>query len=595
MLKHIFKYNLFVIIRQSHIFVFLLIIIFFSSELLFSQKQGYLRISGQVKSGKDKIANATINLYENNTKINSITSNANGDFTFNLNFDKVYMIEVSATNYVSKKVLVDTKVPDKELIYKYTFTVDLFVQVDGVDYSILNKPVTKIVYNDEADAFDYDLPYTESMRKEIDKIVSQIENNRKQAYNQIIAKADELFKNQQYHEAITLYEKAIDIDPYNDYPDKQIMACEKMINQLKNNENNYQKFITQGDNLFSKQDYVNAKNAYQNALNLKPSEQYPKNKIAEIDKLIAEKAAKEKAEAEARAKEEQYKAAIAKGDAALAKQNFDEAKTAYNQALNIKPNESYPKNKIAEIDKLIAEKAAKEKAEAEARAKEEQYKAAIAKGDAAFEKLQLDEAKQAYQEALNIKPNETYPKNKMVEIDHLLSQRQKKEQEIQEKEKAYKEAIQKGDNFYLNKDYSTAITYYQTALKYKPNETYPRQRISECQEQLKRRYEEEQKRLAEERQKQIEEQQAKLKKLEEVNFNDKQSVEKYLSELARTYPEGVTEELYEDKTKKIKRVIVNREGVATEYRQVTHNWGGEYFFRNGQSISKNIFLIETKK
>jgi ribosomal protein S18 len=67
--------------------------------------------------------------------------------------------------------------------------------------------------------------------------------------------------------------------------------------------------------------------------------------------------------------------------------------------------------------------------------------------------------------------------------------------------------------------------------------------------------------LAEEKQRQIDEQQEKLKKLEAVNFNDKAAVEQYLSELAKTYPEGVTEENYEDKSKKIKRVIVNREGV----------------------------------
>ncbi|MCX7862110.1 MAG: carboxypeptidase regulatory-like domain-containing protein, partial [Bacteroidales bacterium] len=311
----------------------ILIFLFFQPINSYCQKQGYLRISGQVKSGKDKIANATINLYENNTKINSVTSNANGDFSFNLDFDKTYIIEVSANNFASKKVLVDTKIPEKDLIYKYTFTVDLFVKIDGVDYSLLNKPVTKIVYNDEADAFDYDIPYTESMRKEIDKIITQIENNKKQAYNQILAKADEHFKSQQYEDAIVLYEKAIDIDPFNDYPDKQIMECEKMIAQAKNRETNYQKYIAQGDALFSKQDYTNAKTAYQNALNLKPTEQYPKTKLAEIDKLLAEKAAKEKAEAEAKQKEEQYKAAIAKADAAFAKQAFDEAKAAYNLSL----------------------------------------------------------------------------------------------------------------------------------------------------------------------------------------------------------------------------------------------------------------------
>ncbi|NSW45458.1 MAG: hypothetical protein HPY79_06570, partial [Bacteroidales bacterium] len=365
--------------------------------------------------------------------------------------------------------------------------------------------------------------------------------------------------------------------------------------EAKAKEEQYKSAVAKGDAALSKQLFDEAKTAYNQALSIKPNETYPKTKLAEIDKLLADKAAKEKAEAEAKAKEEQYKSAVAKGDAALSKQLFDEAKTAYNQALSIKPNETYPKTKLSEIDKLLADKAAKEKAEAEAKAKEEQYKSAVAKGDAAFEKMQLTESKQAYLEALKIKPDDSYSKNKITEIENILAQKQKKEQEINQKEQSYNDAITKADKAFALKEYTNAITYYQTALKQKPNESYPKQKIAECQDLLKKRNEEEQRRLAEERQKQIDEQQAKLKKLEEINFNDKEEVQKYLSELAKTYPEGVTEENYEDKSKKIKRIIVNREGVANEYRQVTHSWGGEFFFKNGQSISKNLFLIETKK
>ncbi len=278
---------------------------------LFPQK-GYLKINGQVKSGKEKINNAVISLYQNNTKINSINTN-NGTFSFNLDFDNEYILDISAPNFVSKKVLIDTKIPEKDLIYKYSFTVDLFQKFDGIDYSALENPVTKIIYNTEADAFDYDIPYTESMRKKIEQITQQIEIYKQNSYKQIIAKADELLNNQQYEEAINYYEKAIDIDPYNDYPDKKIMECEKLIAQTRNRESNYSKYIAQGDNLFSKQDYANAKTAYQNASNLKPTEAYPKQKIAEIDKILADKAAKEKLDND-------YKAAIAKADAALAKQ-----------------------------------------------------------------------------------------------------------------------------------------------------------------------------------------------------------------------------------------------------------------------------------
>ena len=49
------------------------------------------------------------------------------------------------------------------------------------------------------------------------------------------------------------------------------------------------------------------------------------------------------------------------------------SKENYKKASGIKPNEQYPKTRIAEIDKLLAE----QKSDADAKAKEEAYKASI--------------------------------------------------------------------------------------------------------------------------------------------------------------------------------------------------------------------------
>jgi hypothetical protein len=57
----------------------------------------------------------------------------------------------------------------------------------------------------------------------------------------------------------------------------------------------------------------------------------------------------------------------------------------------------------------------------------------------------------------------------------------------------------------------------------------------------------------------------------------------------------VTVENYDLGNRKIKRVIVNYDGVAKDYRKVKHSWGGTYFFRNGQDISKSVFRVETKE
>jgi hypothetical protein len=70
---------------------------------------------------------------------------------------------------------------------------------------------------------------------------------------------------------------------------------------------------------------------------------------------------------------------------AMAAKNYAGAKAAYTEASGLKAVEQYPKDKLAEIEKLLADAAAKDAAEKEKLAKEKElndkYNAAIAKGD----------------------------------------------------------------------------------------------------------------------------------------------------------------------------------------------------------------------
>ena len=550
----------------------LLFTILISFSIYAQGSKGYLEVVGKVKVGKKMITGADVNVYLNNSKIQSVKTVTDGKFNFKFDIDKEYIVEVSGQGLVTKKVLFETKAPDKDLIYKYSFTVELFESYPGIDVSSLNKPVAKVNYNEDADAFDYDIAYTELMRKEIDKITTQIEVYKKQTYQQLVSKADELFKTEKYEEAIIYYEKAIDADPYSDYPDKQIMECEKRTANKNTNDSKFTKLIADADVNFNNKNYLPAKNNYQKASAIKPSEQYPKTKLIEIDKILADADAKAKLEADAKAKADAEAKAKADAIAKAAKDKADaEAKA-----------------------KLEAD--AKAKADAANQAKEESYKLLITKADQGFSAKSYESAKSNYQKALNLKPDETYPKGKITEIDNLLAQNKKKEEEQKIKVQNYQDAISKADDLFNKKDYSSAIVGYKTASTIKSDENYPKQKIFESQNLLKEQNITEQQRLEAEKQKQIEEaKNSNAKKLEEIDYTNKAVVEKFLSELASKYPEGVTEEQYEDASKKVKRVIVNQDGIANEYREVTHNWGGVYYFRNGQSISKTIFYTDTNK
>lgn len=56
-----------------------------------------------------------------------------------------------------------------------------------------------------------------------------------------------------------------------------------------------------------------------------------------------------------------------------------------------------------------------------------------------------------------------------------------------------------------------------------------------------------------------------------------------------------TVEEIEEVNRKITRITINRERMNYVYQKVAYNWGGIYYFRDDDSITKAVFELETKK
>ncbi len=81
----------------------------------------------------------------------------------------------------------------------------------------------------------------------------------------------------------------------------------------------------------------------------------------------------------------------------------------------------------------------------------------------------------------------------------------------------------------------------------------------------------------------------------ELVFRTESDKQKYLDELKKKYPAGITLEKYQEKYKETFRFIVIREDQAQEFRQIrflTYN-GVEYSF-NGKPITQQFFLSQVK-
>lgn len=428
--------------------------------------KGYLSIKGTVKIERQNFAVSKVKVFVDGVQEKIYDADANGKFSFNIDLNKRVVLEIVRQGYYSKKLEFNTNVPVEDVgIWNYKFSIELLPEVDGFDASVLNQPIGKIKFVEKVGDFDYDEAYTAEMQKRIKGMMKEYEQKRTAMYQKVLAQADEQFSQANYEEAVELYDKAIDIDPYDTYPDDQIIAIKKILAKNQNNEKNYQKNISIADNSFNSQQYANAQIYYKRALTYK-DDQYPKSQLLKIDKILSDETA---ANAALAAKEKAYKDAIAAGDRGLNARQYETALAKYTEASGIKPNEQYPKDKIAEINSIIA----KQQSDAANKAEiEKAYKEAIAQGDQQYNQKNLIEARTQYVKANELKPNEQYPKTRINTIDQLLAADKANGEK-------YNGFIAVADKSFAQKEYASAKTNYQQALSIKPDETYPKQKIAE--------------------------------------------------------------------------------------------------------------------
>jgi len=71
------------------------------------------------------------------------------------------------------------------------------------------------------------------------------------------------------------------------------------------------------------------------------------------------------------------------------------------------------------------------------------------------------------------------------------------------------------------------------------------------------------------------------------------SIEDYRKELGETFPSGITETVTEEGNKIITKRVVVHDGKGDEYKKVVHNWGGIFFFKNGNAVTERVWDQET--
>ncbi len=426
-----------------------------------------------------------------------------------------------------QKILADQKAK-KDQFNQLVADGDNAMTAENFDVAINKYTEALGLFNDDAVKTKLDNAKKAKTDKENE---AKAEAEKKAKFDALVQSADDLFKAEDFNKAKEKYLEAQSYYPNDNHVKSQLVEVEKKIaeqkakeEEAKKKEEEYQALMTSAKTAFDAKDYQKALDLYTQASNKKTTANEPKEMIKQINQLLADQAAKEqefkqlvkegdvakqselyddaimkynkaldikkdadveakkaeveklkqeKIDAENKAKELEanYKSAVDAADKAYDNEDWQTALQKYNEALELKPGKSHPTKRIDDINKKIAEQKAKEE---EAKAKQKKYDDLIAEADNLFTADKLNEAKAKYIEASKVFPSENKPKDKISEINNLLTQRE----EQAKKDAEYNAAMTKAKAFFDNEKYQEALTEYNKALGVYPEKQEPQDQIN---------------------------------------------------------------------------------------------------------------------
>ena len=257
-------------------------------------------------------AGVKIEVTQGGSSIFHTTTASNGKYSLRGGIDYLtpFTIVFSKSGMVSKKVRFDFSRMNEEDIppgdtYEPVDKLDmsLFKTRDNVDFSFLkNEAVANFDWDTRQMAPRLDAASMNTMKARILKLLSDAESAKNQAkinYQKAITEADKLYASKAYEEALSKYEDALSYVPSEQYPVDKIDELDALIlaqkqSELADQQENeaYYNLIAAADNLRDQGQLDKAVDKYEEALELK-DEQYPQDQVDNILDEI-EKNAKEK-------------------------------------------------------------------------------------------------------------------------------------------------------------------------------------------------------------------------------------------------------------------------------------------------------------
>jgi serine/threonine protein kinase len=297
------------------------------------------------------------------------------------------------------------------------------------------------------------------IRIKIDHLVDEL--NKLKEFDGIINQSNDLISNGKLSQALETLQKAHELFPGNELVISRIQIIKDKIefnqkfkeSEVASKNQAYKLAIKRAKDLLEGNNLFQAISAFEIAKSLNPDASYPNEKIEEINKLLIDK---DQLKELKKKKDSEFSITLNKGFEAYKNGQYREALKLYNRALKVKPEEEYLKDRIA----LIEEKIEKKEAETD---KSTMLNGMLLQADTLLDAQKFEEAKTLYDLILKFKHESKAAKEQIRNIGKRINENKRKKEIEQQTIDRYKAFIDKGDKYYDQKDFETALKLYEQA------------------------------------------------------------------------------------------------------------------------------------
>ena len=471
-----------------------------------SAQEDLLAVFGTVKheESNKKLQGVRVVVFQDGVEFDAISTDARGGYAFDLPLRHNYTFSFELAEHSNKRIEVDASGIPMDVNGTRNMDLDMSMMPlpPGFDASIFEDPYGRGEYFADQNTVVFDGNYTVRMRNKVNAELARLERMAGQAeemrekFEEFVQNGDRAKSSREWQKAVDFYDSALDLFPEEtDVATKRDEVQRELdaANAANADEAAFQALLDDAERALSKDRLEEARAGFQAAKDLRPDAREPGDGLRRVDE-------REDALANSAEVDEEYNELVEDGDIYFEREQWDRAIDKFAEAGALKPNESYPKNRMEEAQIRQADLAAQQ---ADLIAKTIEYEALIDKANLLFRSDDYAEALAKYEAAGSVLPAERFwqqraeaCRERMAQADAKSAGRRKRAAEEVEKEAAavlereqrenYNRINDGADEAFRNSDYATAISQYNEALAIFPDERYPKQRIEEAEKRLAR-------------------------------------------------------------------------------------------------------------